>query len=58
MLLLDDVMSELDGARRRALMGLLTGGGQTVLTTTDLHYFTPAELAGLTVVRVGEVGSP
>jgi DNA replication and repair protein RecF len=57
MLLLDDVMSELDGARRRALMGLLTGGGQTVLTTTDLHYFTPAELAELTVVRLGEEGS-
>ena len=54
MLLLDDVMSELDADRRRALMGLLAGGGQTVLTTTDLHYFTPEELAGLTVVGLGE----
>lgn len=53
MLLLDDVMSELDAARRRALMGLLVGGGQTVLTTTDLHYFTSEELAGLTVVELG-----
>ncbi len=54
MLLLDDVMSELDAVRRRALMGLLTGGGQTVLTTTDLHYFTSEELAGLTVVELGQ----
>jgi DNA replication and repair protein RecF len=54
MLLLDDVMSELDAVRRRALMGLLAGGGQTVLTTTDLHYFTPEELTGLTVVELGE----
>ena len=57
-LLLDDVMSELDGDRRRALMGLLAGAGQTVLTTTDLHYFTPEELAGLTVVDLGEERSP
>jgi len=54
MLLLDDVMSELDAIRRRALMGLLAGGGQTVLTTTDLHYFTPEELERLTVVELGE----
>jgi DNA replication and repair protein RecF len=54
MLLLDDVMSELDADRRRALMGLLAGSGQTVLTTTDLHYFTTEELAGLTVVGLGE----
>lgn len=54
MLLLDDVMSELDAVRRRALMGLLTGTGQTVLTTTDLHYFTSEELAGLTVVELGQ----
>jgi len=53
-MLLDDVMSELDEVRRRALMRLLSGGGQTVLTTTDLHYFSPEELAGLTVVELGD----
>jgi len=36
-MLLDDVMSELDGVRRRALIEvLLAGGGQAVITTTDL----------------------
>lgn len=58
MLLLDDVMSELDAVRRRALMGLLTGAGQTVLTTTDLHYFTSEELAGLKMVELGQENSP
>jgi DNA replication and repair protein RecF len=57
MLLLDDVMSELDSVRRRALMGLLTGAGQTVLTTTDLHYFTSEELAGLRMVELGQENS-
>lgn len=36
-MLLDDVMSELDGRRRRALVDLLReGGGQSVITATDL----------------------
>jgi DNA replication and repair protein RecF len=36
-MLLDDVMSELDHARREALVALLWGGtGQTILTTTEL----------------------
>jgi DNA replication and repair protein RecF len=35
-MLLDDVMSELDGRRRRALVDLLReGGGQSVITATD-----------------------
>ena len=35
-MLLDDVMSELDGRRRRALVELLrSGGGQAVITATD-----------------------
>ncbi len=38
-MLLDDVMSELDGDRRRALVELLrSGGGQSVITTTDLEH--------------------
>jgi DNA replication and repair protein RecF len=37
-MLLDDVMSELDGRRRRALVDLLrAGGGQSVITATDLE---------------------
>ena len=53
LLLLDDVMSELDHDRRRALLGLLSGRGQAVITTTTLDYFTPEELARITVVHVG-----
>jgi DNA replication and repair protein RecF len=53
LLLLDDVMSELDEGRRRAFLSLLEGG-QAVITTTDLHYFTPEELEGAVVVVLGE----
>lgn len=35
LLLLDDVLSELDGQRRRALLDALPPGGQTVVTTTS-----------------------
>lgn len=39
LLLLDDVMSELDAAHRAALIELISaGGGQTVVTTTDLEH--------------------
>ncbi len=39
LMLLDDVMSELDSARRAALVEVLTtGGGQSVVTTTDLDH--------------------
>lgn len=34
-LLLDDVMSELDHARRRLLLDVLLAGGQTLITTAD-----------------------
>ena len=37
-MLLDDVMSELDRDRRARLVGLLRGGGQSVITTTDLEH--------------------
>ncbi|MHB1344202.1 MAG: DNA replication/repair protein RecF [Thermoleophilia bacterium] len=53
LLLLDDVMSELDDSRRRALVALLRGEGQAVVTTTDLHYFTSEELATMTVIEIG-----
>lgn len=58
LLLLDDVMSELDGARRRALVELLrAGAGQSVITTTDLEHVPRArddDVARL-VVASGEV---
>jgi DNA replication and repair protein RecF len=38
LLLLDDVMSELDGERRRRLVERLRAGGQAVVTTTDLAH--------------------
>ena len=52
LLLLDDVMSELDEDRRRALVALIRQGGQTVITTTDLRYFSTAELEEATVVEL------
>ena len=44
LLLLDDVMSELDESRRRALVRIVTRGGQVIITTTDLRYFSDDEL--------------
>ena len=52
-LLLDDVMSELDDARRRLLVRTLSAGGQAIVTTTNRHYFTDDELAGAHVVSLG-----
>lgn len=57
LLLLDDVMSELDEPRRRALMGLLRAGGQVVIATTDLHHFVAQELASVTLVRLGSTST-
>jgi len=52
LLLLDDVMSELDETRRRALVGYVSQNGQVVVTTTDLRYFTDDELHKATVVEL------
>ena len=38
LMLLDDVMSELDGSRRGLLADLLRDGGQSLLTTTELSH--------------------
>jgi DNA replication and repair protein RecF len=51
-LLLDDVMSELDETRRRALVRVLRRGKQVVITTTDLRYFSAGELKDATVVEL------
>ena len=39
LLLLDDVMSELDGARREALVAFIAEDVQTIVTTANLAYF-------------------
>ena len=53
LLLLDDVMSELDEGRRRALVQVMGSGDQTIVTTTDLRYFSEAELSLAHVVDIG-----
>lgn len=52
-LLLDDVMSELDAARRAALSDVVASQIQTVVTTTNTGYFTPETLAKATIVEIG-----
>ena len=56
-LFLDDVMSELDNARRRLLVRRLTSAGQAIITTTDRHYFTEEELDQATVIELPLNGS-
>lgn len=51
-LLLDDVMSELDAARRRFLLDLVQPKAQMFVTTTGLHSFQPRHLAEGKVFRV------
>ncbi len=41
-LLLDETLAELDQQRRQGLLGVLEQNSQSILTTTDLHLFTPA----------------
>jgi DNA replication and repair protein RecF len=53
-LLLDDVMSELDQARRSHLMGMIDGAGQVLLTTTDPNVYRADFLARVTRFRVQE----
>ena len=55
-LFLDDVMSELDDARRRRLVDLLSCGGQAILTTTNRHYFTEDELGRALMVELPLAG--
>ena len=55
LLLLDDVMSELDETRRQAFLGLVGGGVQTVITTTNLGYFDDSALERAKVVKIGGV---
>ena len=54
LLLLDDVMSELDESRRACVTRFVEGGIQTVITTTNLGYFTPELLERTRVVHYGQ----
>jgi DNA replication and repair protein RecF len=55
LLLLDDVMSELDRSRRRALVDLLRASpGQSVITATDLDQVPGAEGPGVTRLAITE----
>lgn len=51
-LLLDDVMSELDEARRRALVSFIAGDIQTFITTANIDYFDRDLLAAARVVSL------
>ena len=59
MLLLDDVLSELDPARRRYLEARVERHAQAIITTADLAAFEPSFLAEAQVLRVagGAVGA-
>jgi DNA replication and repair protein RecF len=54
LLLLDDVMSELDEKRRRALLRIVRRGGQVIVTATDLGYFAKEELDGARVIELAQ----
>jgi DNA replication and repair protein RecF len=51
-MLLDDVMSDLDDARQKHLLGWIHGRGQTLLTCTNLRQFSPETLAAAQIYRV------
>jgi DNA replication and repair protein RecF len=53
-LLLDDVMSELDEARRHALAARVGTRTQTIVTTTNLGYFDDSLIEQAMVVRLGQ----
>ena len=53
LLLLDDVMSELDASRRESVLRLAGRGIQTVVTTTNLGYFSQEVLDASEVIEFG-----
>jgi DNA replication and repair protein RecF len=52
LMLLDDVMSELDGSRRALLADLLLTGGQGVVTATELEHVPRHDDPGTCVLRI------
>jgi DNA replication and repair protein RecF len=55
-MLLDDVMSELDAARRRLLTELLADGGQALITATERDQLPPGSAHREVGVREGRLG--
>ena len=51
-ILLDDVMSELDGRRRDALVTAMEGGSQTFITTANIDYFNETMLNKSNVIHL------
>jgi DNA replication and repair protein RecF len=54
LMLLDDVMSELDGRRREALVDQLLSGGQSLVTTTDLAHVPGGQRGDVARLAVSE----
>jgi DNA replication and repair protein RecF len=54
LLLLDDVMSELDGTRRERLTRLLRKDGQAVITTTELAHVPGSEEPDVTRIAIAD----
>jgi DNA replication and repair protein RecF len=54
LMLLDDVMSELDAGRRARLIDVLRGGGQSLITTTDLAHVPGGEDADVARLAIAE----
>jgi DNA replication and repair protein RecF len=54
LMLLDDVMSELDGERRRRLAELLRGGGQALITATEAEHVPGAGDDGVATIHVAD----
>jgi DNA replication and repair protein RecF len=52
LMLLDDVMSELDGSRRESLAAELSSAGQSVIATTDLDHVPGAFDAAVTRIAI------
>ncbi len=53
LMLLDDVMSELDAGRRGQLVDVLRGGGQSLITTTDLAHVPGGDEPAVTRLAIG-----
>ena len=51
-LLLDDVLSELDGERRAALLAQVAGGGQVIITSAEAGPFPPELISSARVWKV------
>jgi DNA replication and repair protein RecF len=57
-LLLDDVMSELDEKRRSALVEMLLGQTQTIITATDLSFFNGGLLHEAQIIELENLVAP